>query len=207
MNFAAKFLGLKKSCNCLKQQSNECYPHVEFIGNKNETESKKPNKKKQLLFYRTNYWMNAFKKDNACSCYRNDDIIRQNLDENLKSFHYSPVRIRNPGSKLYAYERLGEKDFHIPRFRTSQLKNSFSNRSLDYQIESYFNYLKQFCDNEVFRLNEKNVQCLISDKVSTIDLNSVYNRVSHEIKLLDETYESLQKALNEINVLISKMSA
>lgn len=119
-----------------------------------------------------------------------------------------PVRLVDPGSKLYAYERSKTKDFHLPFFRLTPPTSANSgcsscSRSAEFEIEAYFTYLKQFCEAEGAKL-EKGVQAGYCGNLPWLD---DYETSIHEKRRLDSefqrTCESLREALREIEILAS----
>jgi len=82
---------------------------------------------------------------------------------------FSPIRSLTSGSNMYAYERMKARDFHLPTYKQSDkfavksqtfsfVGQNQSEKSIDYQIEAYFDYLRLFCENQrdLLTLDEKN---------------------------------------------------
>uniref|UniRef100_A0A915IG64 SH3 domain-containing protein n=1 Tax=Romanomermis culicivorax TaxID=13658 RepID=A0A915IG64_ROMCU len=61
----------------------------------------------------------------------------------------SPIRSLTPGSKMFAFECMRRQNFHIPTFRQDredrETTSIVSPRSVDFEIEAYFDYLRLFC--------------------------------------------------------------
>lgn len=119
-----------------------------------------------------------------------------------------PVRSADPGSKLYALERAKIKDFHLPFFRLTPPHSGHSgcsgaSRSVEFEIEAYFTYLRQFCEEEGANL-EKGVQANGYDNRPWLE---DYDVNVHEKKKLDSefqrTCDTLREALREIEHLAS----
>lgn len=203
------FLEVSPCCFCLKEWKSGAYSDEDAVGSKKQIKSKRSSSKKKLLHYRT-YWRTAFKTDPSsysrltCRSPISPVINTQptRSSRSKKHLHCSPVRLADPGSKLFAYERLRTKDFHVPSFRLISTKRYIpSSRSTDYQIESYFEYLKQFCESEVKRLSDKSVQCNFDDLYFLEERPRVNINSKCDFKTLDETYKELQKAMKDIDDL------
>lgn len=200
--------------------------------------SKSPARK--LLYYGS-YWKQAFQapfpsgEQTLASNSRYTDPLYVethygNVDDDMRpskssSSYFSPVRSTNAGSKRYAYERMRTKDFHIPDYRTggghigaapSGSSSSAASKSVDYEIEAYFDYLKLFCEEENERLLSKGVQYNSDGSFMRASAFSTPKRQPwakhYETSLrrqrrddmtFDQTCASLQNALHEIDLLAS----
>lgn len=128
-----------------------------------------------------------------------------------RSVFCSPVRTLDAGSRLYAVERAKTKDFHLPFFRLtpSPTRSHSSERSMDWETDMCFAYLRRICDDERSH-SDKSVQTSdLEHKIKTCGQWrwKTYDEILTERRRQEEefqrTYQILHDALKDIEILAS----